>query len=95
METQEENLETNKERLIMSRLICTNSWSDNANSHRYYADNECIDCWVNNDGSDITEEQVQALLKRDYSMFPVLRATTELAEDKKTLKVYWTRSFLD
>lgn len=79
----------------MGKLVVTGSWSDNANSRRYYANNSCIDYYVNDDNSVITEEAIEDLLERKYSMFPVLCASPKLSKDKKELEIHWERSFLD
>ena len=68
----------------MAELISTGKWSDNRNSYAHCSDNSCIDYYKNDDGSDISQEQIDNLLKEKYSMFPVEYATPHLSEDKKT-----------
>lgn len=79
----------------MPKLIRTGSWSDNRNSYKYFSDSSCIDYYKNDDDSEISQEQVNDLLKEKYNMFPVESARPELSEDKKHLEIHWRQCYLD
>ena len=79
----------------MAELISTGKWSDNRNSYVYYSDSSCINYYKNDDDSDISQEQIDNLLKEKYSMFPVKYATPHLSEDKKHLEIHWGQYYLD
>ena len=73
----------------MAELIRTGSWGDSINSYKYYPDISCIDYYKNSDGSDISQDQIDNLLKERYSIFPDEYATFHLSEDKKHLEIHW------